>query len=102
MYINQLFYVHFGRASFASKTYQKPSLRTKILKLSRGSVNWPDHSKITSSGPAGGIRDMQKAGGKNHLYIAHRNTAGKITVRSEKRNFVNVLMLSNNLPKPTD
>jgi len=51
----------------ASKTYQNPSLRTKIQKFSWGSmpphpptnctlhmilkVNWPDHSKLASSGP---------------------------------------------------
>jgi len=42
VYINQLLYVHFGRASFASKTYQKPSLRGEIQIFSRGSMP-PDH-----------------------------------------------------------
>ena len=39
---NLLLYVHFGRASFASKTYQKPSLRAEIQIFSRGSMP-PDH-----------------------------------------------------------
>jgi len=72
VYINQLFYVQFGRASFASKTYQKPSLRAKIQILSKGEhaprpplkshaarvilkVNWPDHPKIASSGPVSSL-----------------------------------------------
>ena len=42
VYITQLFYVHFGRASFASKTYQKPSLRAKIQIFFRRSMP-PDH-----------------------------------------------------------
>ena len=42
VYINQLFCVDFGRASFVSKTYQKPSVRAEIQIFSRGSMP-PDH-----------------------------------------------------------
>ena len=46
VYINQLFNVHFGKALFASITYQKPSLKTKIRKISWGSMP-PDLLEIT-------------------------------------------------------
>jgi len=38
VYINQLFCVHFGRASFTSETYQKPSVRAEIQIFSRGTM----------------------------------------------------------------
>ena len=72
VYFNQLFNVRFGRASFASKTYQKPSLWTKIQNFHGGAcpqtpykshtacvilkVNWPDHSKIHAASSSSAIQ----------------------------------------------